>query len=383
MLNYRSCPKPPGKRSGFIPAIVLGFSVMVSGCGTQVQKPRDEARKDPVRVVQEKISATRITEPAGGQRFPEGSRIPVSLVPLADTIPSPDSVGFFFDGDLQTTLLEAPFKCELQSEGAGMGTKPIRIIAYHSGGRKEYHNLDIVILAGKAPVYIPYRIINTRPHDVGAYTQGLVFENGYLYEGTGQWKESSLRKTIISTGEAERILSLPDDIFGEGITIFGDRIYQLTYKSQVGFVYDKESFKRIQKVYYENKEGWGLTTDGENLIMSDGSHRIYFMDPEYFTEVRQIEVYDDKAPVSDLNELEYIEGRIFANIYLKEEIVIIDPSTGRVTGKLNMNGILPAADRHRKIDVFNGIAWDPGRRVLYVTGKYWPSLFEVSLQADF
>jgi len=224
-----------------------------------------------------------------------------------------------------------------------------------------------------------YRILKTRPHDENAYTQGLIYQDGYLYEGTGQWAESSLRKTEIETGEPVRILNLPDDVFGEGITILNDKIFQLTYKSQVGFVYEMESFRRIQKVYYENKEGWGLTTDGENLIMSDGTHRIYYMDPEYFTEVRQIEVYDDKGPVSRLNELEFIEGRIFANIYGEEEIVIIDPENGRVTGRLNMKGILPEEERSQKLDVFNGIAWNAEERILYVTGKYWPKLFEISL----
>jgi glutamine cyclotransferase len=176
---------------------------------------------------------------------------------------------------------------------------------------------------------------------------------------------------------------LAGDIFGEGITIFKDKIYQLTYKSQVGFVYDKESFQRMQKVYYQNKEGWGLTQNGTHLIMSDGSNRIYFMDPEYFTEIRQLEVYDHNGPVSRLNELEYIDGKIFANIYGDDEIVIIDPEKGKVTGKLNMKGILDDADVRSRIDVFNGIAWDPERRLLYVTGKYWPSLFEVSIRGPF
>jgi glutamine cyclotransferase len=254
------------------------------------------------------------------------------------------------------------------------------MICYYADGRKEYHDREIILLSDVVPEYLNYRVTGTWPHDTKAYTQGLVFEDGFIYEGTGQYRESSLRKIEISSGEPVRILNLPDDVFGEGITIFNDRIYQLTYKSQVGFVYDKESFSRIQKVYYQNKEGWGLTHNGRQLIMSDGSHRIYFMDPEYFTEVRRIEVYDNKGPVNQLNELEYVDDRIFANLYGKEEIVIIDPQTGKVTSRLNMKGILAEEDRHRRIDVFNGIAWDPGRKVLYVTGKYWPKLFELTLQ---
>ncbi len=312
-----------------------------------------------------------------------GDNIPILIERIADTVPEIDSLEFYLDGNRIYTASKEPYEYLCSSKDMSTGTKPVRIVCYYADQRKEFHNTNIIILSDIIPQYIPYRIRNTWPHDVGAYTQGLIYEDGFLYEGTGQWTESSLRKTVISTGEPERMLNLPNDIFGEGITILHDKIYQLTYKSQVGFVYDKESFKRIQKVYYENKEGWGLTHNEENLIMSDGSHKIYFMDPEYFTEIQQIEVYDDKKPVSRLNELEFIEGRIFANIYGEEEIVIIDPGTGRVTGKLNMKGILPPEDQHRRIDVFNGIAWNPEKRLLYVTGKYWPKLFEITLEDEF
>jgi glutamine cyclotransferase len=312
-----------------------------------------------------------------------GETIPVSLERIADTLPDIDSVEFYLEGRIRHTSSEVPFMHAIENTGGKVGRRALRIIAYYSDGRKEYHNLDIIIKSDLTPGFIPWSINNTWPHDIGAYTQGLIFEDGFLFEGTGQWKESSLRKTEIETGEPVRMMNLPDDIFGEGITILDNKIYQLTYKSQVGFVYDKESFQRIQKVYYENREGWGLTHDGKNLIMSDGSHRIYFLDPEYFTEIRQLEVYDDTAPVSRLNELEYIEGRIFANIWGKEQIVIIDPQSGKVTGRMNMSGILNPADRHRRIDVFNGIAWNPEERILYVTGKYWPKLFEISITGEF
>ncbi|MFC2112385.1 glutaminyl-peptide cyclotransferase [Bacteroidota bacterium] len=364
----------------FILSLLL--PALVGGCGNKVQPKSGSSTQEKVSG-RAKISGTKIVSPQKNQQFTRGGKISFQVIRTTDTVPDLDSLEFYLDGNRIYTAYKEPYDHLHTSENLSMGTKPVRVVCYYADGRKEFHNENIIILSDIIPQYIQYRIVNTWPHDIGAYTQGLIYEDGYLFEGTGNWAESSLRKTVIETGEPERILNLPRDVFGEGITIFNDKIYQLSYKSQVGFVYEKESFRRIQKVYYENKEGWGLTHDGVNLIMSDGSHKIYFMDPEYFTEVRQIEVYDDKIQVSRLNELEYIDGRIFANIYGSEEIVIIDPSTGRVTGKLNMKGILPQEDRQRRIDVFNGIAWNPESRTLYVTGKYWPKLFEVSLQAEF
>jgi len=363
----------------FILLILLFF---MPGCGNKVRPKSGTVNKGkPVGI--SRISGTSIVSPENNQQFILGEEIPVKLERTSDTVPEIDSVEFYIGGIRQYTAYTEPYEYAYGSSALHVGSSPVRLICYYADGRKEYHNLGIILLSDLRPQYLHYRIENTWPHDVGAYTQGLVYEGDFLYEGTGQYSESSLRKTEISTGEAVRMMSLPEDVFGEGITILNNRIYQLTYKSQVGFVYEKESFKRIQKVYYENKEGWGLTHDGENLIMSDGSHRIYYMDPEYFTELKQIEVYNDKGPVSRLNELEYIEGRIFANIYGEHDIVIIDPESGKITGKLNMKGILPEEDRHRRIDVFNGIAWNPDRRLLYVTGKYWPKLFEISLQGEF
>ncbi|MCK4748912.1 MAG: glutaminyl-peptide cyclotransferase, partial [Bacteroidales bacterium] len=154
-------------------------------------------------------------------------------------------------------------------------------------------------------------------------------------------------------------------------------IYQVTYKSQVGFIYDKSSFKEIQKIYYQNREGWGLSHNGEELIMSDGTHVIYFLDSEMFTINRQIEVYDNKGRADSLNELEYINGKIWANRYFTNEIVIIDPETGKVEGRINLKGILKATDRKTSTDVLNGIAWDEAANRIFVTGKYWPKLFEI------
>ena len=236
------------------------------------------------------------------------------------------------------------------------------------------------MLADAPPAEYGYSVVRAYPHDVKAYTQGLQFADGWLYEGTGNYGTSSLRKVELNTGKVVQIRNLDQSLFGEGITVFGKRIYQLTYKSQVGFIYDKDSFEELQKIYYQNKEGWGLTHNGEELIMSDGTHVIYFLDPQMFTVNRQLQVYTDKGPADSLNELEFIKGKIWANRYFTDEIVIIDPVSGKVEGRINLKGILPASDRKTGTDVLNGIAWDEKNDRYFVTGKFWPTLFEIKLR---
>ncbi len=328
------------------------------------------------------VSVSRISSPGENQLYTSGDGIEAILEILSDTI-RVDSVEFFLSGIRSGVAYRAPFEYMLASDGLKVGTLPLRTVTWYNGGKSDTRNLSVVLRSDIRPGNIAYRVVNSYPHDIHAYTQGLVYNGGFLYEGTGRYNESSLRKVVIETGETVRTMNLPSDIFGEGITILDGKIYQLTYKSQVGFVYDMGSFRRLQKIYYQNKEGWGLTHDRENLIMSDGSNRLYFMDPEYFTQERQLEVYDNEGPVSRLNELEYIEGKIFANVYGEQRIVIIDPASGKITGQLDMNGILPEKERHSRIDVFNGIAWDRDNKRMYVTGKYWPLLFEVIIEDSF
>jgi len=229
------------------------------------------------------------------------------------------------------------------------------------------------------PAQYRYKVINTYPHDVGAYTQGLIYYDGWLYEGTGNYNQSTVRKVRLSNGEVIQARNNASDIFGEGITIYNGRIYQLSYKAQICFVYDLNTLEEVQKYYYQNKEGWGLTNNEDELIMSDGTNVLYFLDPEMFTVNRQIEVYNNEGPVKDLNELEYIEGKIYANRYYTDEIVIIDPATGKEEARVNMKGILSIKDRKPSTNVLNGIAWDAENERLFITGKYWPKLFEIEL----
>ncbi len=222
-----------------------------------------------------------------------------------------------------------------------------------------------------------YRVVKAYPHKK-AFTQGLAFDDGYLYEGTGLHGQSSLRKVDLKTGRVLKIRFLNPRFFGEGITVFGNRIIQLTYRSRVGFVYDKNTFRLIKKFSYLT-EGWGITHDGKRLIMSDGTSKLRFLDPETFGEVRTIVVHDHRGDLSGLNELEFVQGEIFANIWQEERLARIDPETGRITGWIELQGLLRPQDVVGDIDVLNGIAYDAVNRRLFVTGKLWPKLFEIEL----
>lgn len=225
------------------------------------------------------------------------------------------------------------------------------------------------------PIYT-YKVVNTYPHDQQAFTQGLVFENGVLYEGTGLRGRSALRRVELETGHVLQIRELPTQFFGEGVTIHRNKIIQLTSQSGIGFVYDKDSFELLQEFNYPN-EGWGITYDGEYLIMSDGTAELHFLDPEAFEEIKKIEVRDSDGPVSKLNELEYVQGEIYANVWPTDRIAKIAPQTGQVIGWIELQRLLSPQDYSGPVDVLNGIAYDSRNDRLFVTGKLWPKLFEI------
>ena len=230
---------------------------------------------------------------------------------------------------------------------------------------------------GEIPVY-SYRIVQTYPHDKNAYTQGLVFENGALYEGTGRHGRSEVRKLALKNGEVLMSTKLPRRFFGEGITIYNKKLIQLTWKSRVGFVYDKENFKLINMFYYPT-EGWGITHDGSRLIMSDGTSKLYFLNRNSFEIVGSINVQEQGISIEMLNELEYINGEIWANVWQTDRIVRISPKTGQVTGWINLKGLLNKKYPREPVDVLNGIAYDHENDRLFVTGKLWPKLFQIEL----
>jgi glutamine cyclotransferase len=221
-----------------------------------------------------------------------------------------------------------------------------------------------------------YEVVNAYSHDTNAFTEGLVYENGVLYESTGLYGKSTLRKVELETGRPLQLHSLPNEFFGEGITIFGDRIIQLTWRENKGFVYDKNSFELLEEFSYDT-EGWGITNDGEKLIMSDGSATLHFLDPETFQEIGTVEVHDVSGPVKRLNELEYVKGEVYANVWKEKRIAIIDTQTGQVSW-IDLTGLSDPNDSDPE-NVLNGIAHDPEGDRLFVTGKRWTQLFEIRL----
>lgn len=330
-----------------VPAFVL-FGLLISCDGTAVPQTSRSATATglPSPTPASSLSPTATSTPAPtftSTPSPTPSSIP-SPTPTSTPSPTPSSIPSPTASDLP---LPSP---ESESEASGQST---------------------------VPTY-GYSIVNIYPHDRNAFTQGLVLDRGVLFEGTGLRGRSSLRRVELETGEILQFLALPAQLFGEGITIYGDEIFQLTWKSNVGFVYDRDSFELLRSFNYPT-EGWGLTHDGQRLIMSDGTATLHFLDPETLEEVGRIEVYDGEGPVTRLNELEYVKGEIFAHIWLTDLVARIDPRSGKVVGWIDLAGLLEPEDYSVPVDVLNGIAYDPERRRLFVTGKLWPKLFEIEL----
>lgn len=223
-----------------------------------------------------------------------------------------------------------------------------------------------------------YEIVRTYPHDPTAFTQGLIYRDGFLYEGTGLTGRSTLRRVRLETGEILGQVSLGEQHFGEGVTDWGDRLLQLTWMSHLGFVYERSTLEVVRTFEYQG-EGWGLTHDRSTLIMSDGSSRLRFFDPTTFEEVGSVLVRDGAAPVERLNELEYVRDAIYANVWQTDRIAIITPATGQVTGWVDLKGLWAARERSSPDAVLNGIAYDAEGDRLFVTGKLWPKLFEIKL----
>lgn len=223
-----------------------------------------------------------------------------------------------------------------------------------------------------------YRVVRTYPHDRGAFTQGLVYLDGVLYESTGLNGRSSLRSVDLATGRVLQNRAVSAEYFAEGLAFLDNKLFQLTWQNGVAFVYDRMSFRPLTTLRYPG-EGWGLTTDGRHLILSDGSATLRYLDPGTFREVKRITVTDRGKPVTQLNELEWVKGEIYANVWQTDRLVRISPATGRVVGWVDLTGLLTDAERYAGVDVLNGIAYDAKGDRLFVTGKLWPKLFEIKL----
>ncbi len=231
-----------------------------------------------------------------------------------------------------------------------------------------------------APVF-GYKVVATYPHDPAAFTQGLVFAGGELYESTGLEGESTLRRVELETGRVRQRINIPEEHFAEGLALVGDALVQLTWRSGVGFVYDRKTFAK-RRTFPVKTEGWGIAYDGESrLVMSDGSDRLFYMDPKTFAVTRTVRVRNGGVPVDRLNELEWVEGEIWANVWTTDRIARIAPSSGEVVGWIALDTLWPRDQRTGGADVLNGIAYDKAKRRIFVTGKKWPRLYEIAITA--
>ncbi|SDD16884.1 glutaminyl-peptide cyclotransferase [Williamwhitmania taraxaci] len=304
-----------------------------------------------------------------------GDQVAFEMVP-ASAANSIDSAVLLLDGQRVAAFIGNSLTWN--SLGCKMGTRSLRVVAY-SGKKTSSETATVKVLPKDAPKQMTCKVTKVYPHDIGAYTQGLVFHEGGFLEGTGQMGESNLRRVELNTGKVLQQYNIPSDIFGEGITVLGDKIFQITWRSNVCFVYDTKTFSLLTKFSYPT-EGWGITTVDKQLVMSDGSNLLYYMDPEYFTEKSRLEVFDNEGPVHYLNELEYIDGFIWANVYMTDRIVKIDPKTGAVVADVMCRNLLKSSDKKGNTDVLNGIAYDAKTGRIFITGKYWPKLFEVEMK---
>lgn len=299
-------------------------------------------------------------------------------VSLKDSLKNLEGIEVYLNDVLYSTEKSFPFNISIATTDLKTGRNAVRISALTTN-KIETKTTSFTLFAPNKPKMLTYRILAVYDHDKMAYTQGLFFHEGKLYEGTGQKKISSLRLVDLESGNIERLQKMDGSLFGEGIAYFEGQIYQLTWVSQVGFVYNASDFEVNRKVYYSG-EGWGLTSDSTFLIRSDGTNVLSFHDPANFSLERRLEVYTNEGPLEKLNELEYINGKIYANVYQSDYVAIIDPNNGVVESMLDLKGILQKKYRTKQTDVLNGIAYDAVGKRIFVTGKYWAKLFEISIE---
>ncbi|NSW45782.1 MAG: glutaminyl-peptide cyclotransferase [Bacteroidales bacterium] len=322
-------------------------------------------------------NSIQVNSPENGKVFSLGDKIKVIFNNLS--LQNKDSISisinqkpfYRFDIDGGNIILNT------DSLSLGRNSIQIELKTLHES---KFAQLQVVLKAAHPPLEYTYKVIKSFPHDDKSYTQGLEFYNGIMYEGSGQYGESMLRRYKLETGQLLQSYNLPNNVFGEGIVIYKNKIYQLTWQSHIAYEYDLESFKLIRTFEF-NTEGWGITKYNDLLVMSDGSNTLYFLNPETFTEVKRIEVYNHIGPVTYLNELENIGGKIYANVYQTDDIVIINPENGVVEGKINFKNLLNKNKVKRQVDVLNGIAYDFATKRMFVTGKYWPEIYQVEIMA--
>jgi glutamine cyclotransferase len=346
---------------------LAALSLSVYSC-----KDKNTATTDGVNAVDITLFSPGAYNYSGGDTIKMMAKYPSSL--------KVDSVVYLWDSIRIGSVKDSSY-ISIPTTDIPLGTKSLTAKVYQ-GGKSQDVTTTIYLKAGKAPEMLTYKVIRKFPHDTSAYTEGLLYQDGYLYESTGNKGQSDIRKVDLETGKVLQRTKLDDKYFGEGSAIVGDKIVMFTYKDKVGFVFDKKTLKQISQ--FNNNvgiEGWGATFDGTKLYLDDSSNRIWLLDKDDYHQTGFIDVFDFRGPVEQINELEYIDGKIYANIYTYDTIIVIDPKTGAVLQSVNMSGLYPNKDRPAGFDgennVLNGIAWDAKGKRLFVTGKKWPWLYQV------
>lgn len=349
-------------------AIFLGIvSFIYQSCS------EDEIRHKKIKSTSSKL---KFLSPKSGASFVYGDTIFFEVEPKKNN-GQVERISLYVNDVLVEESTNEKLAYFYPSRNGGGGQLRIKATVDFKDGSNSRKRMGISVLSDSKPLELSYQLINTFPHDPSSFTQGLIYDEkeDLLFEGTGNYTESRLLKNKVSDAEAIQSIAIPDNYFGEGITLLNDTLFQLTYKNKKGFYYDRD-FNKLGEFTYPT-EGWGLTHNGENLIMSDGSANLYFIDPKTFVIETTLQVFNDKGLVYNLNELEYVNGIIYANIYTTDYIAKIDGRSGKLLAMINMEGLLKKEDRKGRIDVLNGIAFNPSFGSFYVTGKWWPKLFEV------
>ncbi len=355
--------------------ILLGF---LASCKSDEKKEKPASLTEPAnKTVEAKENPLHLsfTEVGKDKKYLLGDKI--KITGTIDSFAPADTLVLFINNKEAARLTNTNNVFEWDTQHAHTGKNKIELEIYTENKRYKKEK-NITLYSDLVPEEYGYKVKNVYKHDVHAYTQGLFYHKGYFYEATGLKGQSTVRKVKPETGEVLQSFAIPKDIFGEGITLFKNKIIQLSWNSGRGFVYDFENFKQLDEFTYGG-EGWGLCNDEKYLYMTNGSAEVKIIEPETYSVIDRFEVFDDKGSVKYLNELEYIDGYIFANIYQYEKIVKFDPKTGQVIANIDLSDILPMNDYKSDTDVLNGIAYDNANKRLFVTGKNWPKLFEIEL----
>ncbi len=290
-----------------------------------------------------------------------------------------DSVAYFIN-DKRIGAVKGNETFTVKFENQKMGDQNIKAIVYYDGASSEA-TAKVQVVSDVQPTQLEYTIVNTYPHDMHAYTQGLEFYRDTLFEGTGQYGKSTLRKTDYKTGKVYKKVDLEGRFFGEGITVLNNKVYQLTWRETTGFVYNADTFAKEKEFKYtQNIQGWGLTNDGKYLYQTDGTEKIWIIDPATLKEVDYVNVYTNHLKIEALNELEWIDGKIWANVYQQDALAVIDPKTGVIEHIVNLSELKSKITQHPEADVLNGIAYNPKTKTIFVTGKNWDKMFEIKIK---